>query len=74
MADWVGWVATAMFGASYFFKKPVSLRLVQCLAAILWVGYGIAIAAHPVIVANLVVGTLAAYSAWKQHAGEKEGV
>lgn len=66
MLSWIGWIATAAFAASYFFKRPVHLRLVQALAALLWIGYGILIGALPVIVANVVVAAMAAYSAWQQ--------
>jgi hypothetical protein len=67
MLDWIGWIATALFAASYFCKQPSTLRSVQALAALLWIGYGILIKAPPVIVANLVVAIVAAYSAWRQH-------
>jgi hypothetical protein len=67
MLDWIGWVATALFAASYFCKQPSTLRSVQALAALLWIGYGILIKAPPVIVANLVVAVIAVYSAWRQH-------
>jgi len=66
MLSWIGWVATALFAASYFCRHPGRLRLVQALAALLWIGYGIAIAATPVIVANVIVATIAAASAWRQ--------
>ncbi len=33
MLSWIGWVATACFGLSYFFKKPATLRLIQAGAA-----------------------------------------
>lgn len=68
MLSWIGWVATAIFAASYFCKRPVHLRIVQALAALLWIGHGVAIAAPPVIVANLIVATVAASSAWRQRA------
>jgi hypothetical protein len=67
MLEWIGWLATAIFAASYFCKQPIRLRGVQALAALLWIGYGILIKAPPVIVANLVVAVVAAYSAWRQH-------
>ena len=63
MLDWIGWVATATFASSYFFKHPAMLRRVQALAALLWIGYGALIHAAPVIVANLVVAAVAVYSA-----------
>lgn len=58
----VGWVATAAFASSYFWKSPGALRRVQALAALLWVVYGMMIHALPVIVANLVVAAVAVYS------------
>jgi hypothetical protein len=57
--DWVGWTATALFASSYFFKQPGALRKVQAGAALLWVVYGLMIHALPVIVANMVVATVA---------------
>ena len=57
--DWIGWVATALFASSYFFKQPMALRKVQALAALLWVVYGLAIHALPVVVANVVVAAVA---------------
>ena len=60
--EWIGWVATAAFAASYFCKQPKMLRLVQALAALLWVGYGLLIHATPVVVANVVVAGMAVWS------------
>jgi hypothetical protein len=60
--DWIGWVATALFASSYFFKQPMALRKVQALAALLWVVYGLMIHALPVVVANVVVAAVAAGS------------
>lgn len=57
--DWIGWVATALFASSYFFKQPMALRKVQALAALLWVVYGLTIHALPVVAANLVVAAVA---------------
>jgi len=58
--DGFGWAATAVFAASYFFKQPGRLRLVQAAAA-----YGLLIHSLPVVVANLIVSSLALYSAWR---------
>ena len=66
MLEWIGWIATAMFAASYLCKQPSRLRLVQALAALLWIGYGLLINALPVVVANAAVAVMAAYSAWRQ--------
>jgi hypothetical protein len=65
MLDWIGWVATAIFASSYFCKRPGTLRRVQALAALLWIGYGLLIHALPVIVANLVVAGVALYSSFR---------
>jgi hypothetical protein len=62
MFEWIGWVATATFASSYFFRKPHALRRIQALAALLWIGYGVIIHAVPVIVSNVVVAAIAAYS------------
>lgn len=62
MYEWIGWVATATFASSYFFRRPAVLRRIQALAALLWIGYGAIIHALPVIVANVVVAAVAVFS------------
>lgn len=64
VVDAVGWLATAVFAASYFCKEPAALRRTQALAALLWIAYGVALKAAPVIGANLVVASLALWSSW----------
>jgi hypothetical protein len=64
--EWIGWVATAAFAASYFCRQPAALRRVQALAALLWIGYGVIINAPPVIVANLVVAAMAIVSSFQR--------
>jgi hypothetical protein len=66
MLDGLGWIATALFAGSYFCKTPRVMRRLQASAALLWVGYGVLMNALPIIVANLIVATLAVYSDWKQ--------
>ena len=61
--DLLGWVATAVFALSYLFEEQSTLRRVQAAAALLWILYGIAIGATPVIVANLIVAAAAFGSA-----------
>jgi hypothetical protein len=58
----LGWTATAVFSTSYFFKEATMLRRIQAAAAMLWVVYGVAIHAAPVVVANLIVGIAAVYT------------
>jgi hypothetical protein len=59
MLDAIGWVATAIFATSYFFRRQAALRRIQAVAACLWVAYGLAIGAAPVVVANLIVAVAA---------------
>lgn len=61
--DLLGWCATAVFVGSYFFSKPETLRRVQVAGALLWVVYGVLLPAAPVIAANLLVVTAAAWTA-----------
>lgn len=61
--DWIGWVAATVFAVSYLLKEQRSLRLVQSVAALLWMSYGIVNHAWPIIVANAVVASLALGSA-----------
>jgi uncharacterized protein with PQ loop repeat len=72
MFDWIGWVATIIFAASYLCKKPEALRRVQALAALLWIAYGVLIHALPVIVANVVVATFAIYSLFRITGEQKQ--
>ena len=65
-----GWLATAVFASSYFFRRPLTLRRIQAGAALLWVMYGIAIDAVPVVVANLIVAGAALYSSFAQRRTE----
>jgi hypothetical protein len=64
MSEWIGWIATGVFTSSYFFKRAESMRRVQMIAATMWVGYGVLVGAHPVIVANLLVLGAAAAATW----------
>ena len=59
----LGWCATAVFVASYFFSRPTLLRAAQMLGALLWLVYGVLIKAPPVIVANILVFSAAAWTA-----------
>ena len=62
MLDAIGWIATAVFSSSYFFRQPAALRRIQAGAAVLWIVYGLTIRALPVVVANAVVAAAALYS------------
>ena len=60
--DVIGWIATAIFSSSYFFRAPAVLRRIQAAAALLWVVYGLLIGALPVVAANVIVAAAAIYS------------
>jgi hypothetical protein len=64
MTDAIGWVATVLFAGSYFFKRPAALRRTQALAATVWIWYGAASHAMPVVVANIIVAGLALWSSY----------
>lgn len=70
----LGWLATGVFLASYSRKSQQALRLTQAVAALLWVVYGILLHALPIIVANLLVTAVAAYSARTEAAPERTPV
>ena len=72
MLDAIGWIATAVFTISYLFKSGSALRRVQAVAAVLWIAYGIAISAKPVIVANIVVALSAIISALSNRAATRK--
>jgi hypothetical protein len=61
----LGWVATAVFATSYFFRRASTLTKIQAAAACLWIIYGMKIGAAPVVVANLVVAGGALYSSFR---------
>ena len=63
---WIGWAATAVFTASYFARRQHMMRRVQMAGALLWLGYGFAIDARPVVVANALVLAAAAWTTWRQ--------
>jgi hypothetical protein len=64
--DLLGWAATAVFVGSYFFARPALLRGAQMIGALLWLVYGVLINAHPVIVANVLVFSAAAWTAFRK--------
>jgi hypothetical protein len=68
MTQALGWVATALFVSSYF-ARPAMLRGIQMAAAVLWVVYGVLIGALPVIAANLLVFSAAAWTLARDHFG-----
>jgi len=64
--NYLGWIATAVFVGSYFFTRASLLRGAQMLGALLWVTYGVLIKASPVIVANVLVFSAAAWTVYRK--------
>ena len=60
--EMLGWIATAVFVSSYFFKRPALLRAAQMVGACLWILYGVLSGAIPVVVANGLVFAAAAWT------------
>jgi hypothetical protein len=58
----LGWGATAVFVGSYFCVNPMLLRGVQMFGALLWVTYGLLFKSTPVVVANALVFSAAAWT------------
>lgn len=68
MMEALGWIATAVFVASYFFQRPEAIRRVQMIGALLWIVYGSLLGASPVVVANALVFGAAAWTAIRRRA------
>ena len=64
--DYLGWAATTVFVGSYFFARPSLLRGAQMFGALLWLTYGVLIHASPVIVANVLVFSAAAWTTFRK--------
>jgi hypothetical protein len=62
----LGWLATAVFVSSYFFARGAALRRAQIAGAALWIVYGLALGAAPVVVANALVAGAAAWTARRE--------
>jgi len=72
MIETLGWIATTVFVASYFFSRPGWLRAVQMAGATLWIVYGSLIGAVPVIAANVLVFSAAAWTLVRQWRRQSE--
>lgn len=70
MIDYLGWAATGVFVASYFFTRAQTIKGVQMVGALIWVTYGLMIGASPVVVANLLVFSVAAWTSVRSGTSE----
>jgi hypothetical protein len=68
MLEWLGWIATAVFVGSYWFRGANATRIAQAVGACLWIGYGVMLGARPVILANVLVAGGALLSFWRERA------
>jgi hypothetical protein len=66
MVEYLGWLATAVFVASYLCKGSDALKRVQMIGALMWVLYGLLIRATPVVAANLLVLIAAGWALYSQ--------
>ena len=64
--QWLGWLATGMTVSSYFFRNQRTLRVVQTVAALVWMSYGLGIGARPIVAANVLVAGVAAWSVFRR--------
>lgn len=62
----IGWAATALTIGSYYCRDARVLRRVQAVAAVVWMAYGVAIGAPPVIAANVLVAGVAVWSSLRR--------
>jgi len=53
-----------LFAVSYFCRKPATLRRVQGVGALTWMVYGALIHSLPVVVANIIVASVAFWSSF----------
>ena len=60
--DYLGWSATFVFVASYFCSRASALRRTQMAGALMWILYGALMKAYPVVVANVLVLSAAAWT------------
>jgi hypothetical protein len=65
MVEYLGWLATAVFVASYLCRGSDALKRVQMIGALMWVVYGLLIRATPVVAANLLVFGAAGWALYR---------
>jgi hypothetical protein len=72
LIETLGWIATIGTLLSFAVKDMWKLRLINGLASILWVIYGILKIDNPIIVINASVIIMHLYWFYKNHIGKKE--
>ncbi|MDR0567108.1 MAG: hypothetical protein LBG47_08770 [Prevotellaceae bacterium] len=61
IVDVIGYLAPAVLVASFFFKNVATLRCVNTVGCILFIAYGLLIAAYPVAIANAIIAIANGY-------------
>ncbi len=74
LKEGLGWTATVAFAASYLCRGQGALRAVQAVAAMLWIGYGVATGSLPVIASNVAVAFMAVVYPLIRQAAERPAI
>ncbi|MGB0769155.1 MAG: uroporphyrinogen decarboxylase [Flavobacteriaceae bacterium] len=62
IAEWVGYIATVVLLTSFTMKRLKSLRIINSIACLLFVVYGIMLSnAWPIIISNAAIFTINFY-------------
>ncbi|MDA0327043.1 MAG: uroporphyrinogen decarboxylase [Bacteroidetes bacterium] len=62
IAEWVGYIATAVLLTSFTMKQLRTLRIVNSVACLLFVGYGVLLTnAWPIIISNAAIFVINIY-------------
>ncbi|QDR82467.1 YgjV family protein [Sporomusa termitida] len=69
LVEWLGYLASALVAVSFVMKSINKLRFINLVGAVLFVVYGIAIQAMPVVLANLFIVCVNVYYLFKKNAG-----
>ncbi len=72
LIETLGWIATVGTLVSFAVKDMWKLRLINGLASIVWIIYGILKIDNPIIVINASVIIMHLYWFYKNHIGKKE--
>lgn len=53
--EWIGWISTGLTIISFIPKGEQRIRLINGIACIVWIVYGITLKQNPLIVVNSIV-------------------
>jgi uncharacterized protein with PQ loop repeat len=70
MIDFIGYLAPVFVVLSFLFKDLKKLRMVNSVGCVLFVIYGLFIAAYPVVIAN---GIIVCVNIWQMFFAKKQG-